>query len=413
MKLSIKTFIFFSLLFIFPSMTFSEDLRERTLRNAAKKNGILPAEATKVPYNPSLVPVGKLLFESKLLSPDNSISCATCHVDQFGSADGIPNAVGVGGKGIGLSRLRGDGRIVPRNTLPLWARGEKGFDVLFWDGKVDARSEPFISQFGDERPSDDPLVVAIHLPPVELSEMVADIDDLEKLQTEEVVSAQYLYNEAVKRIVSDERLNQALTAATGKRSEKILFSDIAEALAAFIRDNFGLAKTKFHSFVFDGGTLSKEEISGGLIFYGKGNCAVCHNGPYFSNFEFHSIPSPSFGFGKNGFGVDYGRYNVTLNPADIGKYRTPPLLNVSKTAPYMHSGSISNLVDTIITHHDPLLIFSKNYQSTPQRMNFYDQLRNWASEPVSRYTLLKDEIEHLTIFLETLRYDSKYRVVSD
>src|SRR5262249_8095181 len=40
---------------------------------------------------------------------------------------------------------------------------------------------------------------------------------------------------------------------------------------------------------------------------------------------------------------DLGRFLVTLDPADIGKFRTPSLRNVALTAPYMHDGSIPSL----------------------------------------------------------------------
>ena len=75
------------------------------------------------------------------------MSCGTCHLSKFSSADGLPNAVGVGGQGEGMERMLSDGEIVPRNTLPLWGRGSKDFNTLFWDGKitqVDGRSNKSI-----------------------------------------------------------------------------------------------------------------------------------------------------------------------------------------------------------------------------------------------------------------------------
>jgi cytochrome c peroxidase len=44
---------------------------------------------------------------------------------------------------------------------------------------------------------------------------------------------------------------------------------------------------------------------------------------------------------------DLGRYEVTLDPADRWKYRTPTLRNVALTAPYMHDGSEATLRDVI------------------------------------------------------------------
>jgi cytochrome c peroxidase len=42
------------------------------------------------------VRLGKALFNSTLLSKDNSISCASCHLLNFGGADSFPVSVGVG-----------------------------------------------------------------------------------------------------------------------------------------------------------------------------------------------------------------------------------------------------------------------------------------------------------------------------
>ena len=42
-----------------------------------------------------------------------------------------------------------------------------------------------------------------------------------------------------------------------------------------------------------------------------------------------------------------GRFAATLNPADIGQFKTPSLRNVELTAPYMHDGSIPTLQQVI------------------------------------------------------------------
>ena len=44
---------------------------------------------------------------------------------------------------------------------------------------------------------------------------------------------------------------------------------------------------------------------------------------------------------------DLGRYEVTLEPGDRWRYRTPGLRNVAVTAPYMHDGSLPTLAAVI------------------------------------------------------------------
>ena len=52
-------------------------------------------------------------------APNGRMACQTCHLNEFGSADGLPNAVGIFGVGEGPERAFSDGRIVPRNTSRL------------------------------------------------------------------------------------------------------------------------------------------------------------------------------------------------------------------------------------------------------------------------------------------------------
>lgn len=386
-------------------------LRDQVLRQAALKAGLVPAAATHVPVDPAYVEAGRLIFQTKKLSLDHETACASCHVDRFGSSDGIPNAVGTGGRGEGVQRLMGGGDIIPRNTLPFWGRGGVGFNVFFWDGKVDASSGEVQSQFAGAVPSDDPLVVAVHLPPAEIGEMITDSAVNDALKTESVSTAEALYSELMARLMDDPEIREKLTSATGKDVSDIVFRDAALAVASFIRENFKVRSTRFHRFVFDGEPLSAEERKGGLIFYGKGGCATCHNGAYFTDFDYHALPFPEAGFGKNGFGIDYGRFNVTLNPSDRYKFRTPPLFNVTKTAPYSHSGSVSTVADAIRIHVDPLAVYDPRKFTDVQRAEYYHALKVWSREPLAGIALDDDEIKALIAFLATLTYDSPLPVL--
>ena len=113
------------------------DTFDTILRKAAVDSGFVAPELTHPTIDPSLVPLGKRLFATKNLSLNGEVACRDCHLDEFGSGDGIPIAIGVGGTGSGPARAMGGGAIIPRNTLPLWGRGGAGFDVFFWDGRVD------------------------------------------------------------------------------------------------------------------------------------------------------------------------------------------------------------------------------------------------------------------------------------
>jgi cytochrome c peroxidase len=44
---------------------------------------------------------------------------------------------------------------------------------------------------------------------------------------------------------------------------------------------------------------------------------------------------------------DQGLYEITLNPDDLWRYKTPTLRNIAKTAPYMHNGQMHSLEEIV------------------------------------------------------------------
>jgi cytochrome c peroxidase len=378
---------------------------EDIVREAARKNGFVPAAQTHAPVDPALVAAGQVLFKSKALSLNGNIACQTCHLDEFGSADGIPNAVAVGGKGKGRARALGDGGILPRNTLPFWGRGGTGFSVFFWDGKVHFGGENRASQFGDTPPSDDPFITAVHLPPVEIREMLAEDRTVLSNKNETIRGAENLYAAIMSQLRRREPAAiAALAKAYAVREDELSFLHAATSLASFIRDRFRILDTRFHRFVFAGEALSAEELRGAQLFYGKGKCAGCHSGPYLSDFRFHAIAFPQIGVGKNGFGVDYGRFNITHDPRDLYKFRTPPLFNVEKTAPYGHSGSVASMGEAVIVHFDPLRGVNLSDMTALDRHEFFKRLAASADTTILAGYLDDKEVEAIVSFLKTLTF---------
>ena len=389
-----------------PAQPATDAMRMTALRDAAKANGFVRAERLRIAVDPARREAGRLIFASPRMSLNGNIGCRDCHLDEFGSTDGLPNAVGAGATGHGAARMAdSEGRILPRNVLPFWGRGSKGFTTFFWDGKVEVRDGRVVSQFGDQAPSTDPLVVAAHLPSVELREMVADTPAVrDALVTEKVGAAQTIQAELARRFAADPQIRPRLAAAYRLPVGKLAFGHVADALASFIRDEFRIRPTRLEHFVFDTGPISRQELAGGLLFYGRGRCAACHRGPYFSDFDFHAVAFPQAGFGKNGFGIDEGRYNVTFDPADRFRFRTPPLYNLSATGPYSHSGSILRIEDAIIAHFDPLRLVDPRKMSLRARTDLYARLGPASREPLPA-TLTDDEVRALTAFLEMLDFE--------
>jgi cytochrome c peroxidase len=103
------------------------------------------------------------------------------------------------------------------------------------------------------------------------------------------------------------------------------------------------------------------------IFNVKGKCFDCHFGPDFTGDQFRNIGL------FNGKDLnDSGRFMVTRRAADIGRFKTPGLRNISVTAPYMHNGMFKTLREVI---------------------DYYDTPDKFVANSVNRDTLLKEPLK--------------------
>src|ERR1700735_3387541 len=89
----------------------------------------LPSFAGSDPAERSLVDFGEFLFESSLLSADQSVSCSSCHVAKFGFADSHPLAIGIGGQ-IGRRRAPPLFNLFNAKTLMLDGRADSLKDQI-------------------------------------------------------------------------------------------------------------------------------------------------------------------------------------------------------------------------------------------------------------------------------------------
>lgn len=388
---------------LFPLQALGSEYKSTLLREIAKAVADYDPRATQQSFDPAKVALGKMIFEDSSLVYDSQISCRDCHLNDFASADGLPIAVGIGGKGQGSDRLQSNGERLDRNTLPLWGRGGLGFTTFFWDGRVESKNGEIISQFGSVEDAGQALQLAVHLPFAEFDEMIPRSEELEaELKTESFQSAEYLFSHITSKVVGNPKYIAVLGEAYPNNSLEFSFENIAESITHFIRESFPISETRFWRFLDSRENLTEQEVDGGIIFYGKGTCATCHSGPYFTDFDFHVIPTVQLGFGKNGFGVDYGRFNITHDPDDLYKFRTPPLHDVAESSPYMHSGSVASLTDAIVMHFDPLVFFQPDNFSSRERVEFYRKLRVAEGSLHVVPQLDAEEVEALASFLQTL-----------
>lgn len=240
------------------------------------------------PSSPAKVALGRRLFDDPKLSQSGQIACASCHLQELEFAESIRSS-------FGHDRQRGR-----RNSQPLTVVA--WMTPLFWDGRA-----------GDlEAQSLHPLVDPL--------EMAAE--DLPWV---------------VKRVAEDATYAEAFKAAFG--DEDVTLDRIAKSLASFQR-SLRPRISRFERFVRgDKRALNDQQLRGLHLFRTKAGCANCHNGPLLSDNQFHNLGLHFYGRERE----DLGRFEVTANPEDAGRFRTPSLRGISRTAPYMHNGLFPHL----------------------------------------------------------------------
>lgn len=283
------------------------------------------------------------MFFDARLSADGRTSCATCHDPVRAFTDGLPVARGIGGQ------------TGTRNTPSLWnVASERS---LFWDGRRTVlETQPL-----------DPL-----LNPREHG-----------LASESAV---------LDIVLSDRGYRSAFAAAFRMEVAHTEPTHVLSALAAFMRTLL-LEDSPFDRYLYkdDQSALSPAAARGLDLFRGTAGCAKCHvierSAAPLNDGEFHALgigldkisaelatlaatvasTPEAERYSRIGRDFDWaavGRYAVTGDPRDIGKFKTPSLRNVALTAPYMHDGSVATLEEAIeaelyyrgTERNDPLIL---------------------------------------------------------
>jgi len=366
--------------------------------------------------NASLSLLGEELFETKLLSGNKDTSCSTCHLKDLSRVDGLKVSIGVGGKGEGEARLAdGKGIIVPRNSFTLIGRGHKNYSTYFWDGKVQAQEQRLVSLIGDIKSKGfhSPLSVAAVLPILARDEFLGVINS-SKNNDMETINKDY-YEERYK--TASEVLRNRLLESKGEEWDKLRLiftnsninlkslelSDIGNAIASFLINKENCIKNRWSAYISGKvNSITEKEKEGAYLFYGKGRCASCHSGDLLSDFKFHSLGVPQGEVGVSVYGQDLGRSEISLNYKDRFKFKTPSLLNVSKTKPYGHNGTFKDLNEIVLFHINPIIHF-KDREWTKREYYNYGRVLSSRSDMLSYIDVLTDDdFDNLVLFLKSL-----------
>jgi cytochrome c peroxidase len=299
-----------------------------------KELGLLP-ESPLQPHLDSLkhiIELGKTLFFDPRLSSSEKISCATCHQPELSWADGKERSIGHAGA------------INKRNAPTI--QNSWFYKKLFWDGRAKDLEDQAFAPINSE------------------SEMHGDMREL-PYHLRKIKGYAALFDSAY----GDPGINP---------------DRIAGAIAVFERTVIG-RKSKFDEFLLGNKkALNNSELKGLHLFRTKAKCINCHNGPLFSDNQFHNN-----GFHLNGNADnDRGLYNVTHKDEDIGKFRAPSLRDVMKTGPWMHNGMMTT-VTGIVARYNKISPSPQNasmrmlYLSGKEQMDLIAFLNAISSPPIA------------------------------
>jgi cytochrome c peroxidase len=326
----------------------------RSVRQLAAARGIGPMPAPPE-VRTSLVKLGEALAFDKILSGNRDISCMTCHLPAAGTGDGRSLSIGQGATGLGAQRVHPDGAFIPRNAPPLF--NLSALNSMFWDGRV-SRDEAgqFHTPAGPDltpemtREFEFGAVSALGLFPVLSREEMRAFSGNELASIADT-DPQGVWRALMLRLGSIPEYRRLFTQAyPGTPFEDMSFAHASNAIAGFFLAEFNFTDTPWDRFLAGkDNALDLEQLTGAQTFMSI-RCSLCHNGPAFTDNEFHNVAVAQFGPGKgNGASGldDFGRMNVTGADADRYLFRTTPLRNVTITGPYGHDGAFFGLRDFI------------------------------------------------------------------
>jgi len=257
-----------------------------------------PVFDTENPMTREGIELGRMLFYDVRLSANNKVSCASCHDQSLAFSDGVA----LSKAGVSATALL---RHAPALINLAWAN-----NGLFWDGgSTNLESQAF-----------GPLTAH--------DEMAQNLYEL----TEEL--------NTVPNYVT--RFKSAFDAAISPQQ-------VAKALAQFQRTLIS-ADSRYDQFKLKkaGGTFSTLEMRGLELV--KQKCQGCHSGELFTDNDYHNNGIDALFSNTEHEGLYMGRYRISYDLDDLGKFRTPTLRNVGLTAPYMHDGRFKSL-EEVLDHY--------------------------------------------------------------
>lgn len=262
---------------------------------------------------PSKEALGKKIFNDQGLSQPTGQACADCHHGKFAFRDPESSRATSMGATQGHFGSRNAPTAMYAAQVPPLTYDGRWTGGLFWDGRADTLEQqaggPLLNPL--EMGNPDRATVAAHVRAAPYAQQLRDVYGPHALDT-------------------DDRA----------------FENVEDALAAYERGpELNPFNSRYDHFVAGTGTFTAQELRGKRIFDEK--CASCHPPPLFTDHSYANLAIPRYDnnlyYLRDPKFVDHGLATTLADPAQDGKFRTPTLRNIARTAPYGHNGYFENL----------------------------------------------------------------------
>jgi len=326
-------------------------------------NAPLPDVPIDNPMSDIKVELGRRLFYDTRLSANNTMSCATCHIQALAFTDGKARAVGA------------TGAVHPRSSMTLVNVAYAS--RLTWANQLLSHLEDqaLTPLFGDN--------------PVEMG-MSGHEEEL------------------VGMLKADEHYAEFLPEAFPADEDPFSVVNVVRSISTFVRTIISFDAPYDRYLEGDEGALSAQALLGMELFFSERlECFHCHGGFNFTDSTTHANANVDrIGYHNTGlYNIDdagaypsdnTGLYDMTGQRRDMGRFKAPTLRNIAVTAPYMHDGSV-------LTLDDALSHYARGGRLLEEGANAGDGRRNpFKSEFIRGFELSDDERQALLAFLDAL-----------
>ncbi len=324
--------------------------------------GPLPVDpSNKYSDNPKAAALGRKFFFEGHFSGNQKVSCATCHREDYFFTDNLPLSHGMD--------------TTPRRSMPLIGVAYNSW--FFWDGRTDSLWAQALGpiesklEHGISRTMSAYIISKYYRK--EYENLFGPLPDF----------MEDAFPQHARPALDDPEALKAWVLMTPDQRKEVnkVYVNMGKSIAAFVRtivpqpspfDRY-VEQILADETITSRMPLTDDEARGLRLFIGKAKCTNCHNGPMFTNSDFHNLGLPQREKGEPDkgraaaiTGVLSSEFNCLSKYSDahpddclelrfidtsdkkyVGAFKTPTLRSVTERPPYMHAGQFATLREVL------------------------------------------------------------------